>query len=33
MKKMRSPNVSAPAYVDWNANTPVTLGQYLNVQK
>ena len=22
-------NVSAPAYVDWNANTPVTLGQYV----
>ena len=29
MKKMRSVNVSAPAYVEWNANTPVTVGQYL----
>ena len=29
MKKIRSVNVSAPAYVNWNANTPVTVGQYL----
>ena len=29
MKKLRSVNVSAPAYSEWNANTPVTVGQYL----
>ncbi len=29
MKKIRSVNVSAPAYSNWNANTPVTVGQYL----
>ena len=29
MKKMRSPNVSAPDYSDWTANTPVLLNSYL----
>ena len=29
MKKIRSSNVNAPAYTNWNANTPVTIGQYL----
>ena len=29
MKKMRSVSVSAPAYTEWAANTPVTLGQYV----
>ena len=28
-KKISSSNVSAPAYDDWNANTPVNLGEYL----
>ena len=29
VKSIRSSNVSAPAYTNWTANTPVTLGQYL----
>ncbi len=29
MKKMRSPNVSAPDYSDWTANTPVLINSYL----
>ena len=29
MKKMRSVNVTAPAYSEWAANIPVTLGQYV----
>ena len=29
MKKMRSPNVSAPDYSDWTANTPVLTNSYL----
>ena len=29
MKKIRSVNVLAPAYTEWNANAPVTAGQYL----
>ena len=29
MKKMRSVNVTAPAYTEWSANVPVTVGQYL----
>ena len=29
VKKMRSPSVSAPAYSDWTANTPVLLNDYL----
>ena len=29
MKKMRSVNVGAPAYTEWAANVPVTVGQYL----
>ena len=29
MKKMRSVNVTAPAYTEWAANIPVTLGQYV----
>ena len=29
VKKVRSINVSAPSYVNWNASTPVTTGQYL----
>ncbi len=29
MKKMRSVNVSAPAYSDWTANTPVLLNSYV----
>ena len=29
MKKMRSVNVTAPAYTEWAANVPVTLGQYV----
>ena len=29
MKKMRSVNVTAPAYTEWAANVPVTEGQYL----
>jgi len=29
VKKVRSVNTSAPTYVDWAANTPVTVGQYL----
>lgn len=29
MKKMRSVSVSAPAYTEWAANTPVTLGAYV----
>ena len=29
MKKIRSNNVLAPAYTQYNANVPVTLGQYL----
>lgn len=28
-KSIRSANVSAPAYINWSANSPVTLGQYL----
>ena len=28
-KSIRSSNVSAPAFTNWTANTPVTLGQYL----
>jgi len=28
-KKISSTNVSAPAYDEWNANTPVSVGQYL----
>ena len=29
VKKIRSGNVSAPAYEEWRANAPVTLGDYL----
>jgi len=29
VKKVRSVNTSAPLYVNWTANTPVTTGQYL----
>jgi hypothetical protein len=29
MKKIRSVNVTAPDYVNWNANTPVLVGEYL----
>jgi len=29
VKKVRSINTSAPAYINWTANTPVTVGQYL----
>jgi len=29
VKKVRSINTSAPTYVNWAANTPVTVGQYL----
>lgn len=29
VKKVRSVNTSAPAYINWTANTPVTTGQYL----
>jgi len=29
VKKVRSVNTSAPTYVNWAANTPVTVGQYL----
>lgn len=29
VKKIRSTNLLAPSYVNWNANTPVTVGQYL----
>ena len=29
VKKVRSVNTSAPAYVDWTANTPVNIGDYL----
>ena len=29
MKKIRSVNVLAPAYTEWNANAPVTAGTYL----
>ena len=29
MKKIRSVSVTAPAYSEWTANTPVTLGQYV----
>lgn len=29
MKKIRSLNVNAPAYINWAANSPVTVGQYL----
>jgi hypothetical protein len=29
VKKIRSINVSAPAYTDWNSNIPVSAGQYL----
>lgn len=29
VKSIRSPNVSAPAYSEWTANTPVSLGDYL----
>jgi hypothetical protein len=28
-KKISSSNTTAPVYTEWNANTPVTLGQYL----
>ena len=28
-KKISSSNVNAPSYVEWNANTPVNLGDYL----
>ena len=28
-KKIRSINLSAPDYIDWRANTPVTAGQYV----
>jgi hypothetical protein len=28
-KSIRSSNINAPSYVNWNANTPVSLGQYL----
>jgi hypothetical protein len=29
VKKVRSPNTSAPDYTEWRANVPVTLGEYL----
>lgn len=29
VKKVRSLNTSAPTYINWTANTPVTTGQYL----
>ena len=29
LKKVRSINISAPTYINWAANTPVTAGQYL----
>jgi len=29
VKKVRSPNLSAPAYTDWTSSTPVTAGDYL----
>lgn len=29
VKKVKSTNVSAPSYVEWTANTPVSLGDYL----
>lgn len=32
-KTISSLNQSAPAYSDWNANTPVTLGQYLKYKQ
>ena len=32
VKKVRSPNVAAPNYSEWTANTPVAVGQYLKYQ-
>ncbi|AMO43115.1 structural protein [Cyanophage S-RIM32] len=29
LKKVRSTNISAPTYINWAANSPVTAGQYL----
>lgn len=29
VKKVRSVNTSAPAYINWNSNIPVSVGQYL----
>ncbi len=29
VKQIRSPNVTAPAYTEWTANSPVALGDYL----
>ena len=29
VKKVRSPNVSAPAYITWTANSPAVVGDYL----
>ena len=29
VKKVRSPNVAAPAYTEWTANSPAVVGDYL----